>query len=513
LPEGSTFITLDGKERKLASDDLMICNSEDGMCIAGVYGGIKSGVKESTKNIFLESAWFNPVNIRRTSIYHGLRTDAATHFEKGVDISNTVNVLKRAALLIKEIAGGTIASNIEDVYPKQKEKVRVGLKYHYLKKLSGKNYHRDAVMKILQSLGFEILKESIDELMVAVPYNKTDITLPADLVEEVVRIDGLDNIEIPHAISITPAAEKLASKESLKEKLSNYLIGRGFQEILTNSITDRNYYSEEIVKHSVIMINSLTAELNVLRPSMLETALESIAYNINRKNSNLRFFEFGKTYAIEKPGRYKEEEHLSVYITGANHVDEWRNKSQQSDFFVTKGIAAFLLKICGLNELEYQKDDKEVTGNLWLINYHNQALGKLLEVSPNHLKVFDIKQPVYFIDLNYSSILDFVEKRRVVYTEIGKFQPVQRDLAIIVDKSLPFSDLQNTIKKLNLTKLQEIRLFDLFESDKMGVNKKSFAVNFTFIDDNKTLTDKEIDGMMQTIIAVIEKQLKGEIRK
>jgi phenylalanyl-tRNA synthetase beta chain len=513
LPDGSAFTTLDGKERKLTANDLMICDAEEGMCIAGVYGGIKSGVKDSTKNIFLESAWFNPVSIRRTSVYHDLRTDAATHFEKGVDISNTVNVLKRAALLIKEIAGGTIASNIEDVYPEQKEKVRVGLKYRYLKKLSGKNYHPDAVMKILESLGFEILKESIDELVVAVPYNKTDITLPADLVEEVVRIDGLDNIEIPKAITITPATESLAAKESLREKLANSLTGLGFQEILTNSITDSNYYSEEVMKHSVKMINSLTAELNVLRPSMLETALQSIAYNINRKNSNLRFFEFGKIYATEKAGVYTEEEHFSIYITGADHNDEWRKKPQQSDFFVAKGIASFLLRSCGLNDIKYEAPAHEEAGLSFTIKHRNIVVGKLVDVSKKHLKIFDIKQPVYFIDFIYEAILNLVIKKEIVFTELSKFQPVQRDLAVTVDKSLAFGEVENAVKKLNLTKLQEIRLFDVFESEKLGMNKKSFAINFTFLDESKTLTDKEIDEMMQQIIVAIEKQLNAEIRK
>lgn len=513
LPQGSTFVTLDGKERKLTGNDLMICNAEDGMCIAGVYGGIKSGVKETTKNIFLESAWFNPVNIRRTALYHDLRTDAASRFEKGADISNTVNVLKRAALLIKEIAGGTIASNIEDVYPEKKEKARVNLKYRYLKKLSGKNYHPDAVKNILENLGFEVIKESVDELAVAVPYNKTDITLPADLVEEIVRIDGLDNIEIPGAITITPATEKLSLKENLKEKLSNYLTGLGFSEILTNSITNSNYYAEEEVKHVVRMMNNLTAELNVLRPSMLETALESIAYNINRKNSNLRFFEFGKTYLTEKAGIYKEEEHFSLYLTGFDHADEWRKKAEASDFFVAKGIASSLLKLCGLDNIKYEEPKKEENGLCYAIKRNKDILGNLIQVSANRLKTFDIKQPVFFIDVNYSVLIKLVEKQTIAFAELGKFQPVFRDLAIIVDKSLPFKELENTIKKLNLTKLQEMRLFDVFESDKLGTNKKSLALNFTFVDENKTLTDKEIDGMMQQIISTVEKQLNAEIRK
>jgi len=253
--------------------------------------------------------------------------------------------------------------------------------------------------------------------------------------------------------------------------------------------------------------------LNVLRPSMLETALESISYNINRKNANLHFFEFGKTYSIEQTGVYKEEEHFSLYLTGSDHYDEWRKKSQPSDFFVAKGIASSLLKICGLNDIKFEEPIKEESGLDYTIKYNSVAIGKLVEVSPQRLKIFDIKQPVYFIDLNYETVLGLAKKREIILTELGKFQPVFRDLAIIVDKWLPFSGLASTIKKLNLTKLQEIRLFDVFESDKLGANKKSLALNFIFVDENKTLTDKEIDGMMQQIITAIEKQLNGEIRK
>lgn len=513
LPGGSTFTTLDGKERKLTSTDLMICDAEDGVCIAGVYGGIKSGVKSTTKNIFLESAWFNPVNIRRTFLYHDLRTDAATHFEKGVDISNTVNVLKRAALLIKEIAGGKIASEIVDEFPSPKEKTQVSLKYDYLKKLSGKNYHSEAVIKIFKSLDFELLKGNGTSLTFAVPYNKTDITLPADLVEEVVRIDGLDNIEIPSAIAISPSTEGAGVKESLKEKLSGYLVGLGFHEILTNSITNSRYYTDD-VKGMVTMINNLSAELDVLRPSMLETALESIAYNINRKNSNLRFFEFGQTYSTEEVGIYKEEEHFSLYITGGNHEDEWREKSKSSDVFMAKGLAISVLRICGLNEVQFEEPKKEYDGFTYYIKHgNNNIIGKLVQVSDAYLQIFNIKQPVYFVDVYYGTILALAEKQKIVYSELGKFQPIQRDLAIIVDKSLKYVDVETVIKKLKLFRLQHIRLFDVFESEKFGANKKSFAINFTFVDANKTLTDKEIEGMMNTIIQTVETKLKGEIRK
>ena len=284
LPEGTEFITLDEKKRKLSADDLMICDAKEGVCIAGVFGGLHSGVTDETKNIFLESAWFNPINIRKTSFYHGLRTDAASRFEKGIDISNTVNVLKRAAMMIKEICGGEIASDIVDVYPEPKEKFKIGLKYHYLKKLAGKNYHPDTVKGILSSLDFEIVKEGLDELTVAPPFHKPDISLPADVVEEIIRIDGLDNIEIPSSITMTPSVEENYAAGIFGEKVSAYLTGLGFNEIMTNSITNEAYFDETELTGSVKMLNSLSAELNIMRPSMLETGLESIAHNLNRKN-------------------------------------------------------------------------------------------------------------------------------------------------------------------------------------------------------------------------------------
>ncbi|HSU50681.1 MAG TPA: phenylalanine--tRNA ligase subunit beta, partial [Segetibacter sp.] len=316
LPQDSLFITLDEKERKLDSTDLMICNSEEPMCIAGVFGGAKSGVRNETKNIFLESAWFDATSIRRTSFRHGLRTEAAARFEKGVDISNVVNVLKRATLLIKQVAGGQISSDIIDVYPSPQDKTQVSLKYHYLKKLSGKNYHPDAVKRILTSLGFEIIKEGMDELRVAVPFSKPDISLPADIVEEILRIDGLDNVQITGSMTITPAVDENILKENLREKIAGFLVGLGFNEIVTNSITNSKYYSKEELSGAAKMINSLSADLDVMRLSMLETGLEMISYNINRKNKDLQFFEFGKTYHASGVGIYKERERLALYLTG-----------------------------------------------------------------------------------------------------------------------------------------------------------------------------------------------------
>lgn len=512
LPQDTPFITLDDKERKLQSTDLMICDgAEKPMCIGGVFGGIKSGVKETTVNIFLESACFDAVSIRKSSLHHGLRTDAATRFEKGIDISNCVNVLKRAALMIKEIAGGAISSDVVDIYPTPKEKATVGFKYQYLKKLSGKSYHPDSVKKILEALNFEVLRDGIDELQVAVPFSKPDIRLPADIVEEIIRIDGIDNIEIPATITLTPAINDLAFKERLKEKMAGFLVGQGFSEILTNSITNSKYYSDDTLQHTVKMLNSLSIELDVMRPSLLETGLETIAFNINRKNSNLQFFEFGKTYHQKEAGKYKELERLALYITGNSFESEWREKAQPNDFYRAKGIAATLLTLCGLTEISFAKN--ESNGQEADIYNGKQNLGSISIVGKKKLNAFDIKQQVLYVDIDFGGLLNTVAKQKIVYKEVAKFPAVQRDLALIVDKGIQYGAVENTIKKLKLNKLQHTRLFDVFESDKLGVNKKSLAINFTFIDEEKTLTDKEIDGMMAKLIQGFEKEVGAEIRK
>lgn len=513
LPEGTKFVTLDEKERKLSAEDLMICDDKEGMCIAGVFGGLHSGVTNSTKNIFLESACFDAVSIRKTSFRHGLRTDAASRFEKGTDISGTVTVLKRAALLIKEICGGEISSDIVDVYPQQQEKTQVAIKYHYLKKLSGKNYHPDTIKDILTSLGFEIVKEGIDELRVAVPYHKPDISLPADLVEEILRIDGLDNVTIPTSITITPAVEENYAKEVYKEKTADYLVGLGFYEIMTNSITNSAYFSEEELASSVKMLNNLSTELNILRPSMLETGLEAIAHNLNRKNNDLRFFEFGKTYSTSGSARYKEPEHLCFYITGKNNEDSWRNKSPNSDFYVLKGIVAKVLQLLGVTidsfeTLQHAKYEAGLQGKI-----KEEVILQIAIVHKKVLSRFDIKQPVFFADLNWNALSKIATSGKPSFNQIPKFQAVQRDLAMIVPSQLAYEEVEKTVHKIKLNKLQGLKLFDIFESEKLGAGKKSLAVNFTFLDEEKTLTDQEIDGWMNKIMAALEKDLQAEIRK
>jgi phenylalanyl-tRNA synthetase beta chain len=513
LSEGTGFVTLDEKERKLSAEDLMICNEKEGMCIAGVFGGLHSGVTEKTKNIFLESACFDPVTIRKTSFRHSLRTDAAAHFEKGVDISSTVNVLKRASILIKDICGGEIASEITDVYPQPKGKTQVAIKYHYLKKISGKNYHPDTVKDILMSLGFEITKESIDELRIAVPYHKPDISLPADIVEEILRIDGLDSIEIPEAITITPSVEENYAAEALKEKVSNYMVGLGFNEIMTNSITNASYFSETEQQQMVRMINSLSAELNILRNSLFETSLECVAHNLNHKNQSLKFFEFGKAYNTSGPGKYNEAEKLCIVITGNKNENSWKEKGTTSDFYYLKGVVTSILNLLGIKPDAIEKLQVPKLDNHIVFKWEGQIIAGAGEAGKNALVEFGIKQPVLFAGLNWQLLSELSSKQKTTIREIPRFPAMQRDIAMIVPKQLQYEQVEKTVQKINPDKLQTIKLFDIFESEKLGIEKKSMAINFTFLDEEKTLTDKEIDGWMNKIMTTFEKELQAEIRR
>ncbi len=509
----TSFVTLDGKERKLSVEDIMICNVEAPMCIGGVFGGLHSGVTPATKNIFLESAWFNPSAIRKTSLQHGLRTDAATRFEKGVDISNTVNVLKRAAMMIKEIASGEIASDIIDEYPHPKPKTEVALKYHYLKKLSGKNYHGDTIKNILTSLGFEMIKEGQDELWVKVPFSKPDITIAADLVEEIMRIDGLDNVEIPQMITIAPSVETLAHEAAYQQKIAIYLVGLGFNEIFTNSITNSNYFKEPLLTSTVKMINNLSEELNVMRPSMLETGLETITHNLNRKNNHLAFFEFGKTYSTEGIGKYEEQNHLSIFVTGNKNKTGWNAKAEKSDIYFIKGVIEKIIAATGLSINEMIVTTHEKLINAVAVKIKNEMLAFFGEINKETSDTFNCKQPVFFADINWDKLMQLSKTNRISFKEISKFPAVQRDLAIVVDKKITYQQIEKTTHVSKLPKLKNIALFDVFENEKIGLNKKSMAISFTFLDEEKTLTDEEVDAMMGKVIAIYEKELAAEIRK
>lgn len=514
LPDATKFITLDEKVRIVSEEDIMICNgNEEPMCFGGVFGGLESGVSNNTENIFLESAWFNPAYIRKTSFRHNLRTEAAIRFEKGVDISNTVNVLKRAALLIKEICGGKISSEIIDVYPVPKKQHEITLQNHYLKKISGKNYHQETVKNILKSLSFSIIKEGIDEIKVAAPFSNPDITLPADVIEEIMRIDGLDNIEIPATIKMAPAIETGADEAALKEKIAGWLTGNGFAEIFTNSITNSKYFDDEVLNKTVKIINSLSEDLNVMRPSMMPTGLESIAYNINRKNADLLFFEFGKVYNKTEQDKYIETESLAIYFTGNKKENDWKNKSEKTGIYFAKGVCDIIFKLAGLNDLKYSRQENNFLNDYIQGIVHGNSIAEMGSIKKSVLEKFSIKQPVFYLYINWQQLLSSIKTKRISFEEIPKFPQVQRDLSIIVDKSVSYQSLEESVKTLKIPKLKGFKLFDVFESEKLGENKKSMAISFTFSDKEKTLTDNETDAMMIKIINSIEENIAAEIRR
>jgi len=507
-PAGTLFVTLDGTERKLTENDLMISDTEKPLCIAGVFGGIKSGVSESTTTIFLESAWFENIHVRKTSLHHGLRTDAATRFEKGVDIAGTVNVLERAAQMIQELAGGK-CSEVVDMYPNPATKKTVVLTYAYLKKLSGKYYPTEKVKIILTSLGFEVISENADHIEVSVPYHKPDISIAADLVEEVLRIDGLDNIEIPSSITMSPSIDPLEQKEKFKEKIANYLVGRGFTEILTNSITNSAYFSEETLATAVKMLNNLTAELDVMRPSMLETGLETIAYNLNRQNNSISFFEIGKVYGKSNAGKYYESEQLAIFLSGKQSVDGWRTKGVDQDYFVAKGTAIALLELLGITGVQEKTASYGMTELVW----NKKTIGHVEVMGTKKLQAFGIKQGVQYIQFDVAGILNAYQSKKVVYKEVSKYPSIERDLALVIDKATPFALIESSIAEAKVEALSSTRVFDIFESDKLGEGKKSVAINFVFNALDKTLTDVEIDAMMKKLIQLFEKNIQAEIRK
>ncbi|MEP6683787.1 MAG: phenylalanine--tRNA ligase subunit beta [Parafilimonas sp.] len=511
LDEGTIFKTLDEVERKLSSNDLMICNNDEPVCIAGVFGGIKSGVTAETKNIFLESAWFNPASIRTTSLKHGLRTEAAVRFEKGVDISGTGLSLIRSAYLIKEICGGEITGDIIDIYPSPVEKKQITLQYNYLKKLSGKQYDHSAVKKIFSALEFDIIEDNETEIKVASPLSKADVTMPADLVEEIVRIDGLNNIDIPLSITITPSIQQNILSEQLKEKVAQMLAGLGFNEIITNSIANSKNYSENELSDAVRLLNNLSADLDIMRPSMLETGLEVLAYNINRKNNYLRFFELGKTYRKEQE-KYKETEKICFWITGKKQNQGWKNQNNDADFFTAKGIIHSLLENINIKDLVFEELQLSENGIAQSIIKNKTNLGKVLQVNKMLLQKFNIKQPVIFVELDVRNILTASVKEEILYTEIPQFPAVERDLSIVMDKDIAFRNIASSLKQMKAKFLEDVTLFDIYEGEKIGNDKKSLAINFQFINKERTLTDAEVEKEMKTIADKLITDFNAEVR-
>ncbi|MCD6012163.1 MAG: phenylalanine--tRNA ligase subunit beta [Flavipsychrobacter sp.] len=505
LPEGTTFTALDEKERKLQGNDLMICDAKGPVAIGGVFGGLHSGINESTTNVFLESAYFDPTHIRRTSLHHGLRTDAATHFEKGVDINNVIPAMKRAAAMIVEVAGGEIASAVVDEYPKPLQPQTVTVTYQYIHKLSGKHYKQIAIQELLTASGFEIINETNEALTLKVPSNKTDVAHPADIVEEILRIDGLDNIQIPSRLNISLAKTQPGDRE-IRNRAAELLCGMGLQEILTNSIVNSKYYPErnDLVK----MINSLSSELDVMRPSMLEGALEVIQYNCNRKSQDLSLFEFGNTYT-QHNGKYIQEAKLAISVTGNVRTTHWDQKAQPANIFHLKGIINNLLNYGGIKNVALvYGEDGSIT---W--KWKNQPLCTATQVTPKRLKEFDVKQDVYFAEINWDLWVKAVAAGKIKYTEVPKFPAVQRDIAIVIDNTITYEQVQKTTEQLKLDALHSFGLFDVFESEKLGQGKKSLALSYTFQLQDRTLTDAEIEQLMKQLMDVYKNKLSAQIRE
>jgi phenylalanyl-tRNA synthetase beta chain len=503
LPQDSLFLSLDEKERKLQANDLMICDEKEGMCIAGVFGGANSSVTENTTDIFLESAYFHPTFVRRTSMHHGLRTDAATHFEKGVDINNVIPALQRAAQMICEIAGGKIASELVDVYPEKITPTKVTVGYDYIQKLSGKLYAPTAIKQVLVALGFEIEIENEVGLTLSVPTNKADVSQPADIVEELLRIDGLDNIAIPERLNISLMPTKISDR-SMKEKIAELLCGEGFQEIVTNSIVNSKYYPDRT--DLVRMLNSLSSELDVMRPSMLESGLEVIQYNCNRKNNDLLLFEFGNIYRKEES--YVEEPQLALWISGNIISGQWNQKSLNVDAYFLKGIIQNLARKTGVNTISESIEDNRI-----VFKIKNKILASIEQVDRKRLVQFDVKQDVFYAVINWNHWYKTATTNKIRYTEIPKFPPVKRDLALVLDKTVTFQQIKETTEQLKLNGLQEFGLFDVFESEKIGADKKSLALNFTFQLTDRTLTDSETDALMQQLMNAYKNKLQAQIRE
>lgn len=506
LEEGTSFIGLDDKERKLRAGDLMICDANGPIAMGGVFGGKDSGITTATTNVFLESAYFSPMHIRRSSLHHGLRTDAATHFEKGVDINNVLPALQRAATLITQIAGGQIAAATVDVYPTTLLPNTVNVSYNYIYKLSGKNYGKEPIKNILIALGFVIVAESDDQLTLEVPTNKPDVTQPADIVEEILRIDGLDNIAIPEKLNIS-LIKALPGDREMKQRIAQLLCGAGVQEIVTNSITNSKYYPEHT--SLVRMINSLSSELDVMRPSMLESGLEVIQYNCNRKSTDLALFEFGNIYQQEV-ATYNQESRLAIWLTGNTTKGNWQQKATKNDIYYLKGLILNMMSYSGISNtsITYAETGAEI---IW--KWKNQTLCIVAKVTQERLNLFDIKQEVFFADINWDLWAKASASARIKYTEVPKFPNVNRDLAIVIDKQTTYQQVQDVTAQLKISELKSFGLFDIFESEKLGQDKKSYALNYTFQLNDRTLTDAETEDLMKKLSDAYKNKLGALIRE
>ncbi len=526
MTAGTRFVTLDGVERSLGADDLMICNEAEPMCIAGVFGGAKSGVSGSTTSIFLESAYFDGTHVRKTSKLHGLKTDASFRFERGADPNITVYALKRAVLLIKELAGGTISSGIVDVYPAPIENFRVEVSYKRINTLIGQPIDKDTVKNILTSLAIGILSENEEGLQLSVPPFKVDVTREADVVEEILRIYGYNNINLSDSLHSSLSYSRKPDPERLQQKLADYLSSNGFNEILTNSLTSSAYYEKSEVfnfNDCVKILNPLSSELGVMRQTLLFSGLESISYNLNRRMPDLKFYEFGNVYnyipsqsaSTDVTRKYKETKKLSIYVTGNQQGESWYMPSVKTDYHFLKSLVFATLRKTGIsiNKLNTGEIDTRLFAEGETFSINNKPLLSIGRLQTAVLKQFDVKQDVFYAELDWSALMREVKPDSVKFTEISRFPEVRRDLALLLDKSVSYSDIEALANRNGKGILRSVNLFDVYEGEKIEAGKKSYAISFIMQDDQKTLTDNDIEKLMKRLAEVFEKELGAVIRK
>jgi len=527
MPEGTPFVTLDGEEHKLSERDLAICNAEEPMCIAGVFGGKGSGTYDSTRNVVLESAYFHPTWIRKSARRHGLSTDASFRFERGIDPNGTIYALKQAAILCKELAGGKVSMQIKDVYPKKIENFKVDLKYSYANQLIGKELPVDTIKSIVTSLEMTILGEDAEGLMLEVPAYRVDVQRPCDVVEDILRVYGYNNVEIPSQLK---SSLVIKGDEDIKHRLANLvgeqLLGCGFNEILNNSLTKAAYYDglqSYPEKNLVRIFNPLSSDLNVMRQTLLFGGLESVAHNINRKSPNLKFFERGNVYTftpekqnVENPmAAYKEENMIALWVTGKRVSGSWAHADEASSFFELKAYVMNILSRIGLpfGMLVFKDSESDIFSKATVIE--NRGGKKFVEmglVSKKILKSAGIDQEVYYAELNWTALMKAIKKQKVEYVEISKYPSVSRDLALLLDKNTEFARVEQIAYQSEKKLLKKVELFDVYEGKNLPDGKKSYAVNFILQDEQKTLNDKQIEAIMNKIIANLKKELGAELR-
>jgi phenylalanyl-tRNA synthetase beta chain len=516
VPEkGTKFTTLDGIERSLSGSDLMVCNEEEPMAIAGVFGGQKSGIKSTTQNVFLEVAYFSPVWVRRTATFHGLKTDASFRYERGTDPNMPPFAIRLAAVLIQELAGGEVIGEPIDVYPNPIANFEITVKHKNINRLIGKNLDNRLIQKILKSLDIEILSDNSSEIQVSVPPYRVDVTREADIIEEILRIYGFDNIELSETLQtdfLSSFSEKDADK--LQFRIIELMASNGFNEIQTLSITRPayNHALEATAKgETIVLLNPLSEELSVMRSSLLLTGMESVAYNINRRQKDLKLFEFGRSY-FKKDDKYKENKHLGIWMTGNRQSESWANPSTALAFHDLAVIVQKVLKAMKVVKFDTQEADTSVFqyGLTYLIN--KKPIVSLGLIKSQLTKLADVKQAVFYADFDWEFLLKQYSGK-VAFVEIPKFPEVRRDLSIVIDSEVKFEQVSAIATKTEKNLLQSINAFDVYEGEKLGEGKKSYSVSFTLIDKEKTLTDDVIDKTMQRLIAAYEKELGAVIRK